>query len=417
MKKFITLGVILLLLIPILTYADNFTIKKPILNETISENNTIKPELIPEETKPNEEPTIASIKPPIDEKPNNTLFPINTFLTANITKPLEIIEYQQILGIKRYAYANNKLVAEQRGNETTYYHQDRLSNRLVTDQLGNVIRTSKYFPFGQEITNEINPGFAQKELDESSLHYFGARYFDSNLGRFISVDPYNGIDNNLPYAYSSNNPLKYYDPDGEKIQVIGKELNSYPIKKYLTEASKFVEYSKGGGVLNSYNFEIQEILLDSEKIYIYRTNKHKPFQLSNPMDQRKIMANTDSETAFVTFNFKEHNFDKAEFFHTLMHEVAHQLDLITNKEGTSSRRSSTKGAAIDELMVSARVFKYFKLDGEYKDNKEVWKELGFSEADFLKLRDISKKSIDHYTTRARQEGVSKDLINYLRNNY
>jgi RHS repeat-associated protein len=68
--------------------------------------------------------------------------------------------------------------------------------------------------------------FTGKERDtESGLDYFGARYYASSMGRFMSPDwaakaqpvPYARLDNpqslNL-YAYVANNPLSRIDPDG-----------------------------------------------------------------------------------------------------------------------------------------------------------------------------------------------------------
>ncbi len=46
----------------------------------------------------------------------------------------------------------------------------------------------------------------------------GARYYDSDIGRWTSVDPladkYPGFS---PYAYALDNPLKYFDPDGKQL--------------------------------------------------------------------------------------------------------------------------------------------------------------------------------------------------------
>ena len=53
--------------------------------------------------------------------------------------------------------------------------------------------------------------FTGKKEDESSLYYFGARYYDDNLGRFISVDP---VRENEPYSYVRNNPIMLVDPTG-----------------------------------------------------------------------------------------------------------------------------------------------------------------------------------------------------------
>lgn len=76
--------------------------------------------------------------------------------------------------------------------------------------------------------------FTGKERDaESGLDYFGARYYGSSMGRFMSPD-YNGSDDYtspVPYAdlsnpqtlnlysYSGNNPATNVDPDGHNYTV------------------------------------------------------------------------------------------------------------------------------------------------------------------------------------------------------
>jgi RHS repeat-associated protein len=71
--------------------------------------------------------------------------------------------------------------------------------------------------------------FTGKERDsESGNDYFGARYYSSSMGRWLSPDwsakvmpvPYAKLDNpqslNL-YAYVGNNPLTRFDPDGHTV--------------------------------------------------------------------------------------------------------------------------------------------------------------------------------------------------------
>jgi RHS repeat-associated protein len=77
--------------------------------------------------------------------------------------------------------------------------------------------------------------FTGKERDtESGLDYFGARYYASSMGRFMSPDPmspmskgkgaafmdYIGQPQNWnKYAYARNNPMVLFDPDGKETQV------------------------------------------------------------------------------------------------------------------------------------------------------------------------------------------------------
>lgn len=61
--------------------------------------------------------------------------------------------------------------------------------------------------------------FTGKELDtDIGLYYYGVRYYNPAIGRFVSMDPWEG-DIKDPqtlnkYSYVMNNPLKYVDPTG-----------------------------------------------------------------------------------------------------------------------------------------------------------------------------------------------------------
>jgi RHS repeat-associated protein len=113
----------------------------------------------------------------------------------------------------------------QGGVELVFHHSDHLSGASVdTDESGSVVALNDYYPFGDtriesgEYENDYT--YTGKERDEDTeLLYYEARYYDSGIGRFISIDPWSG-DITDPqslnkYAYVRNNPLKYVDPEGE----------------------------------------------------------------------------------------------------------------------------------------------------------------------------------------------------------
>ena len=132
-------------------------------------------------------------------------------VTKGESLPEEMQESSSI-GTKRYIYAGSSLVASQDSSGVMYYHQDRLgSNRVVTDENGEKIGEFLSLPFGKSVVDEVKYGFTGKELDSSGLHYFGARYYDSNLGRFLEVDP---VPSEPAYQYVRNNPMNFIDPDG-----------------------------------------------------------------------------------------------------------------------------------------------------------------------------------------------------------
>jgi RHS repeat-associated protein len=71
--------------------------------------------------------------------------------------------------------------------------------------------------------------FTGKERDsESGLDYFGARYYGSSMGRFMSPDPVFATVNRLMdpqqwnmYSYAGNNPLSNTDPTGLDFNITG----------------------------------------------------------------------------------------------------------------------------------------------------------------------------------------------------
>ena len=119
-----------------------------------------------------------------------------------------------------------------------FYLPDHLgSASIVTDPSGNVVEQSVFYPYGKDRASSGNYKseyrFTGKELDdETGLHYFGARYYDSQTGRFVSVDPMNVEYFNISkygsmpfslYLYSNSNPIRFIDPTGLDFKDWAKE--------------------------------------------------------------------------------------------------------------------------------------------------------------------------------------------------
>ncbi len=128
----------------------------------------------------------------------------------------------------KHIYAMGGRVAQVMNGQTYYIHNDHLgSTRALTDAQGNIISEMEYAPFGAVIRAEGTGDimlFIGKEMDNTGLYYFGARYYDPEIGRFISRDPVlNGdVDptRHTPYAYAQSSPLSYVDPDGKFVPVL-----------------------------------------------------------------------------------------------------------------------------------------------------------------------------------------------------
>jgi RHS repeat-associated protein len=117
------------------------------------------------------------------------------------------------------------LVTQPRSDTRYYFLKDHLGSvRVTVDVSGNVTSYDDFYPFGMTMdgrSGNIGSGDARykyttKERDaESGYDYFGARYYDSRIGRWMAVDPmaekYPGVG---PFVYAKDNPVRLFDSDG-----------------------------------------------------------------------------------------------------------------------------------------------------------------------------------------------------------
>ena len=116
----------------------------------------------------------------------------------------------------------HQILASADGSNVLYYLHDGLSSvRMLTDSAGAVTATLDYSEFGAPTTASTNPhtyvgglGVRNETSATSNLFYMRARWYASDLGRFISADPIGFAGGLNLYTYSSNNPVSRVDPSG-----------------------------------------------------------------------------------------------------------------------------------------------------------------------------------------------------------
>jgi RHS repeat-associated protein len=146
----------------------------------------------------------------------------------------EILDESDLSGniTDEYIFFGGKRIArrDSSGN-IVYYAADHLgTSRVVTNATGGILDQSDFYPFGGERILSSSSGntykFEGKERDtETNNDDFGARYYSSQFGRWLSPDwsavpvpvPYANLSNpqtlNL-YAMVSDNPETFADLDG-----------------------------------------------------------------------------------------------------------------------------------------------------------------------------------------------------------
>ena len=188
------------------------------------------------------------------------------FGTARFTFDNEVPTFESI------SFSGGRIVKTTNGYEPQYYLTDHLgSTRMIVNKDGQTVEaTFDYTPFGVQITgaslptNSTEYRFSGKELQNISdyeIYDFGARQYFPKYAIWSSVDPlsekYYPI---TPYAYCVNNPIKFIDPDGNKLvsanghvlwntdpkkgnigwTPAGKSSSYYILRRHLTELQKTV---------------------------------------------------------------------------------------------------------------------------------------------------------------------------------
>ena len=162
---------------------------------------------------------------------------------------------------------------EESNEQVFYYLHDHLGGiDTVLDEDGNVVERRDYLPFGKTraevIAETEHPelyedyGYTGKEKDsETGLHYYGARYYDSEIGRFTQIDPLvldeagkslasvltNPQELNS-YSYVTNNPLRFVDENG----IWGSDVH-LDLTMFLAESAGFSSLDALGiGLANNF---------------------------------------------------------------------------------------------------------------------------------------------------------------------
>ncbi len=146
------------------------------------------------------------------------------FLIDNEAAVSRVIESQDVSSAvnKRFLYGD-RLLAEINMQQSFPFYTDPLGSvRFVAGPDGAVVGGSDFDAFGVRLDPGIGSeyGFQSEPTDsESNLTYLRARYYASETGRFLSIDPLQGSVEDPrsinPYSYANSDPTSFTDPTGK----------------------------------------------------------------------------------------------------------------------------------------------------------------------------------------------------------
>jgi RHS repeat-associated protein len=160
-------------------------------------------------------------------------------------------------GTRQGAGGIGGLLARTDGNGSAFYHADGSGNvTALMNSTGELVARYLYDPFGNlvgkwgPLADANRYRFSSKEVHpQSGLYYYGFRFYEPNLQRWLNQDPLGeGGGINL-YGFVGNNPLNFVDPYGlAKGPVPGPlgdfaEKGGQAIWEFLNQAGKAIDWA------------------------------------------------------------------------------------------------------------------------------------------------------------------------------
>ena len=172
---------------------------------------------------------------------------------------------------KRYIRGNALVYADKGTNtEKQYYVTDPHGNVVqLTDESGKVTKTYEYASFGNEVKpdgKDDNPfRYCGEYYDqETGEVYLRARYYEPEMGRFLTRDTYTGEEDDPLslhlYTYCGNDGVNAWDPSGHDSYIFtnsefkkeSKDMRRI-LKKYYKVKSNLITISSPRGFVKKWN--------------------------------------------------------------------------------------------------------------------------------------------------------------------
>jgi len=346
-----------------------------------------------------------------------------TFIAKKVARPAIIITliFTALLAWPVFTRAGNP---PQPQEEVYYFLTDHLGSiDVVLDEEGNVVERADYLPYGNDRlriddseSEDNDYGFTGKEADdETGLYYYGARYYDPEIGRFTQIDPLVLGESEKPladvlsnpqalngYSYVLNNPMRYVDENGE----YGCDVHC--------DLTQYLALKSGLDVTTASEIAIYDNRMDTDP----QTDPHNPENLINGNTDKYHFQNRSVAEAWLFAAIaKKDTRAFGQALHTYQDSYSHNgLNWITHaaltiQEGADGEFGTdpdkTNNNVLKATFMSFNTFSFMRGLQKYKlgivdekeitkydeDTKNIWGSISGNVDEFLKAEDKTSTNI------------------------
>ncbi|MGJ0623513.1 RHS repeat-associated core domain-containing protein [Xenorhabdus bovienii] len=263
-------------------------------------------------------------------------------------------------------------------NNQLRYSYDNLigSSGLEIDGKGCVISLEEYYPYGGTSVWAARKAieasyktirYSGKERDATGLYYYGYRYYQPWVGRWLSVDPAETVDGLNLFKMVSNNPVTF--KDGQGLYTI---LDVLHIDQPDTAKVAAAYQRQLSSTMTTFQNKTDLILTESQKTAKEKSPGMKQFSknsLQNFAAHAGYFHNDSYQDLYVNFKDKNQNLAPGKLFPGV--ELLPQKTIaITKPEGGWKNALSIKIAREFEDSTAKKYRVKFKVKDEKKDISE-----------------------------------------------
>ncbi|QJP35146.1 hypothetical protein F0365_12485 [Nonlabens sp. Ci31] len=258
------------------------------------------------------------------------------YIEKNGTDYDYVYQYKDHLGTVRLSYSdtnNNGSVTSAEIREENNYYPFGLKHKGYNNVITG--RDHKYGFGGKEEQGELG----------LEWHDFHARNYDASLGRWMNLDNLSEMYyNHSPFNYTTNNPIYFIDPDGNKIidndGIVSKQKSQIAsdqndVNLMVSNGALDTEVAKK--INNFYNSVLKEITDLEDSKQVYRVSYDSNF------------SGNEGETSYDWINHDVAvKFSKSASFGTVGHELKHAYQFETGNVGFTRNGQSPLYDITDE---------------------------------------------------------------------